>query len=136
MLAIAGNARIFFFQKPVDMQKGVESLSLDYLQIYIIQTDGMNERQLTFNKAVNWAPYWHPNGKIIAFTTSLHGHRHYEIYLLNIESGKQFRLTHSPTFDGLPVFSLDGTKFMWTSKRGIDNTSQIFIADFTLPQRL
>lgn len=27
MLAIAGNARIFFFQKPVDMRKGVESLS-------------------------------------------------------------------------------------------------------------
>ena len=28
MLAIAGNARIFFFQKPIDMRKGVESLSL------------------------------------------------------------------------------------------------------------
>lgn len=27
MLAIAGNARIFFFQQPVDMRKGVESLS-------------------------------------------------------------------------------------------------------------
>ena len=28
MLAIAGNARIFFFQQPIDMRKGVESLSL------------------------------------------------------------------------------------------------------------
>jgi len=28
MLAISGNARIFFFQKPVDMRKGVEGLSL------------------------------------------------------------------------------------------------------------
>lgn len=27
MLAIAGNARIFFFQKPIDMRKGIESLS-------------------------------------------------------------------------------------------------------------
>jgi transposase len=27
MLAIAGNARIFFFQKPIDMRKGVETLS-------------------------------------------------------------------------------------------------------------
>lgn len=26
MLAIAGNARIFFFQKPIDMRKGIESL--------------------------------------------------------------------------------------------------------------
>lgn len=28
MLAIAGNAKIFFFQKPVDMRKGIERLSL------------------------------------------------------------------------------------------------------------
>ena len=28
MLSIAGNARIFFFQKPVDMRKGLESLSV------------------------------------------------------------------------------------------------------------
>jgi len=27
MIAIAGNARIFFFQKPVDMRKGLEGLS-------------------------------------------------------------------------------------------------------------
>jgi TolB protein len=105
----------------------------DYLQIYAINADGMNERQLTNNGAVNWAPYWHPSGKVIAFTTSLHGHRHYEIYLLNIENGKQYRLTHSPTFDGLPVFSPNGKKMMWTSKRGPDSTSQIFIADFTMP---
>lgn len=108
----------------------------DYLQIYLIQTDGTNERQQTFNTAVNWAPYWHPNGNVIAFTTSLHGHRHYEIYLLNIETGISSRLTHSPTFDGLPVFSPDGSKLLWTSKRGPDHTSQIFIADFTMPSIL
>jgi len=28
VLAMAGNARIFFFQKPTDMRKGIESLSL------------------------------------------------------------------------------------------------------------
>ena len=28
MLAISGNARIFFFQKPIDMRKGVEALSV------------------------------------------------------------------------------------------------------------
>lgn len=108
----------------------------DYLQIYVIHSNGTNEHQLTANSAVNWAPYWHPNGKVVAFTTSLHGHRHYEIYLLNIENGKQYRLTHSPSFDGLPVFSLDGKKLLWTSKRGPDHTSQIFIADFTLPDEL
>lgn len=107
-----------------------------YLQLYVIDSDGQNERQLTDNGAVNWAPYWHPNGHVVAFTTSLHGHSHYEIYLLDTLSGKEVRLTHNPTFDGLPVFSHDGTKLMWTSKRGSDTTSQIFIADFTMPQNL
>lgn len=107
-----------------------------YLQIYVVNVDGTNERQLTQNTAVNWAPYWHPNGKVIAFTTSIHGHRHYEIYGMNIETGVQHRLTHNSTFDGLPVFSLDGKKMMWTSKRGPDNTCQIFLADFTMPAEL
>lgn len=103
------------------------------LQIYVIDIDGNNERQLTSNNAVNWAPYWHPNGKVIAFTTSLHGHEHYEIYLLDTVSGLMQRLTYNASFDGLPVFSPDGSKLLWTSKRGPDQTSQIFIADFTMP---
>lgn len=40
--------------------------------------------------------------------------------------------TYNPTFDGLAVFNHDGTKLMWTSKRGADNSCQIFIADFTM----
>lgn len=103
-----------------------------YLQIYVMNVDGSGEKQLTSNKAVNWAPYWHPNGEIVAFTTSLHGHSHYEIYLLNILTNTFFRLTHNSTFDGLPVFNNDGSKLLWTSKRGPDNTCQLFIADLYL----
>lgn len=107
-----------------------------YLQIYVVNADGTNERQLTNNGAVNWAPYWHPKGQIIAFTTSLHGHKHYEVYALNIETGIHYRLTHNPSFDGLPVFSNDGKKLLWTSKRSPDNTCQIFLADFVMPEEL
>ncbi len=102
------------------------------LQLYLIRADGSEEFQLTDDPHVNWAPYWHPNGKIIAYTTSKHGHKAYQIYLLNIETKKQVRLTYSDTFEGLPSFSLDGKQITWTSKRG-DGTSQVFIADFALP---
>lgn len=105
-----------------------------YLQIYIIDSDGSHLTQLTKNGAVNWAPYWHPSGDYIAYTTSLHGHANYEIYLMELAGGRQHRITHNPTFDGLSVFSNDGKKLMWTSKRGVDKTSQIFIADFNLPK--
>jgi len=107
-----------------------------YLQLFLITSDGSYERQLTCNEAVNWAPYWHPDGKVIAYTTSIHGHHQYEIYLLNIMTGMEYRLTYNPSFDGLPVFSPDGQKILWTSKRSDDYTSQIFIADFTMPDEL
>ena len=105
----------------------------DKLQIFVIDIDGANERQLTDDDAVNWGPYWHPNSRSVIYATSRHGHHNYELYLLNIDNGDEQRITFTPGFDGLPVFSPDGLKLMWTSKRGPDNTSQVFMADFTLP---
>ncbi|MEK6644072.1 MAG: hypothetical protein AABZ08_09195 [Planctomycetota bacterium] len=106
----------------------------DHLQIFVINTDGSGERQLTNDSdVVNWAPYFLPDGRSVVFTTSLHGHYNYEVYLLNIETGKQQRVTHSPRFDGLPVISKDGTKMMWTSQRTTTGNSQVFIADFKKP---
>lgn len=106
----------------------------DHLQLFVINTDGTGERQLTIDgPTVNWAPYWHPNGHSVVYTTSIHGHYNYEIYLLNIDTGKYQRVTHSPKFDGLAVISPDGKRMMWTSQRGTPPTSQVFIADFKLP---
>lgn len=105
----------------------------DFLQLFLINSDGTEEKQLTCNQAVNWAPYWHPNGNVIAYTTSIHGHQQYEIYLLNLSNGKEVRLTDNPAFDGLPSFSPDGKRILWTSKRG-GQASQVFIADFTIPE--
>jgi len=105
----------------------------DRLQIFLNNVEGTDERQLTDDDHVNWGPYFHPDGRHIAYATSRHGHHNYEIYLHEIETGEETRLTHAPGFDGLPVFSPDGTKLLWTSKGRTDNdTSQLFIADFTL----
>ncbi len=104
----------------------------DLLQLFLIRSDGSEERQLTQNQHVNWAPFWHSNGRVIAYTTSKHGHRAYQIYLLDIETGGEHRLTYSDTFEGLASFSRDGKQITWTSKRG-DGTAQVFVADFVLP---
>ena len=105
----------------------------DLLQVYINTPDGKNERALTNNNDVNWCPYFYPDSRHIAYTTSIHGHRNYEIYWMDTETGKQERITYRDGFDGLPVFSRDGKKLLWTSKgRASDNTSQLFIADFTI----
>jgi TolB protein len=40
------------------------------------------------------------------------------------------QITHCSAADVLPVFNPAGTKLMWTSARGKDGTSQLWIADW------
>ncbi|MBV1928946.1 MAG: hypothetical protein KUG81_05480, partial [Gammaproteobacteria bacterium] len=101
------------------------------------------EFQLTDNGHVNWAPYWHPNGRFLIYATSEVGHDNYEVFMVDADSGKESgttrygtrprRLTFANKFDGLPVFNTQGTHMMWTSQRGADKSSQVWIADFVMP---
>ena len=105
----------------------------DLLQIFVNNTEGTAERALTDNAFVNWGPYFHPDDRHLVYATSRHGHQNYEVYLMDTETGKEDRVTYFDGFDGLPVFSPDGKQLMWTAKgRTPDNTSQLFIADFSL----
>ena len=116
-----------------------------YLQLHVIGFDGSNDTALTDNIGVNWAPYWHPTKPYIIWTGADHSDPHakpnYDLWLLKyqkgegkIEPGHIWRITDHPAADVLPVFSPDGTKLMWTSNRTEDHTSQLFIADFSLPE--
>lgn len=106
----------------------------DHLQLFVMNAHGTGERQLTrHGSVVNWAPFWLPNSRSVVYATSIHGHYNYEVYILNIDTGKNRRVTFHNGFDGLPVISADGKRMMWTSQRGRDTTSQIFLADFKAP---
>ena len=111
----------------------------DRLQLYVINADGTGETQLTNDpKWVYWAPFWHPDGKHLVYTAADHGDEsqrpNYDLYWLTLSSGKTTRLTTAPGADVLPVFSPDGKRLMWTSSRGADRTSQLWIADFVAPK--
>jgi len=84
--------------------------------------------------AINWTPFWHPSGKHIIWATSAHGHSNYELYLMRDDGSHKTRVTFTNGFDGLPVFSPDGKWLMWTSNRGPEKTSQIWVARFQLPE--
>ena len=100
--------------------------------IYVIDADGKNETQLTFDDAVSWAPFWHPNGDVLVYSKNVEGHRNFELFLIRLSDKATIRITRNPAQDVLPVFSPDGKKLMWTSTRA-DGRSQIFVADFRLP---
>jgi len=100
-------------------------------EIYSMALDGSDERQLTRLGAISWAPFYHPSGDYIAFSTNLHGFDDFELYLVDSEGGRDpVRVTNTRGFDGLPVFSPDGARIAWTSQRSADRSSQIFLADW------
>ena len=92
------------------------------------------ERPLTQDANVNWAPYWTPDGRAIAFATSREGHRNYEVFAVAMPAEGDAslpvpqRVTTASGADLLPAISADGALFMWTAQRGDDRSSQLWIA--------
>ena len=117
-------------------RRGDEKMNL---QIRLIDADGSNDRALTDNPIFNWCPYWHPSSTCFLFTQVDHeawsrGDRpNYDLILMTVNGNHSTRITFDAAFDGLPVFSSDGKKLMWTSKRNGLQEPQIFLADFNLP---
>ena len=126
----------------------------DHLQIFVSElsfdesgaiTGIDREIQVTDNEFVNWAPFWHSDGRSLVYATSEEGHYNYEIYIVDADPGdleagrptrygtRRSRVTNSRGFDGLPAFNEDSSLMIWTSKRNEDS-SQLYIADFPDPQ--
>ena len=95
--------------------------------VFSIDLDGSDVRQITHFESMSWAPYPHPSGKYIIFTSNKHGFANFELFIVDTEGqADPVRVTFTDEFDGLPVFSPDGKKLCWTSKRA--GESQLFLS--------
>lgn len=110
----------------------------DHLQIYVINADGTGERALTDKPTwVCWGPYWYPDGKHIIYAGADHGtmgRPNYDLYWMNVDTGKETRITFAPGADVLPAFDAAGKRLMWTSTRDGRSPAQLFLADFVPPK--
>jgi hypothetical protein len=98
-------------------------------EIYSGNLDGSDATRLTSLQAMSWAPFYHPSGDYLIFTTNLNGFANFELYIVDA-AGKHepVRVTSTDGFDGLPVFTPDGTEIAWTSSRTATKKSQIYLA--------
>jgi Tol biopolymer transport system component len=106
-------------------------------EIMTMHVDGSQQRQITRLEAMSWAPYYHPSGQYLIFTTNRHGFANFEMYIVDREGKKDpVRVSHTAGFDGLPVFTPDGSQLSWTTNRTTNNQSQIFLAEWDHQQAL
>jgi TolB protein len=104
------------------------------LDIYVMNADGSNKRRLTNNGKANFAPFFHPNGKQIIFSSNMNDPRgrNFDLYLINADGTGLEQVTNHGDFDGFPMFNRAGTKLVFGSNRGQAKPGEtnIFIADW------
>ena len=104
------------------------------LEIFVMDADGSDKRQVTSNGAANFAPFFHPDGERIIFSSNLHepDGRNFDLYLINVDGTGLERVTRHPEFDGFPMFTADGSRLVFASNRFNRNPgdTNVFIADW------
>src|SRR5260370_25430848 len=104
------------------------------LEIWVMNADGSNKRQVTHLNAASFAPYFFPDGKRIIFATNVADPkgRDFDLYMIKVDGSGMERITYNPTFDGFPMFSPDGKKLVFASNRNgqKEHETNIFIADW------
>lgn len=103
------------------------------MELFIANVDGSNRRQLTNLGGANWAPFFHPSGKKIIFSSN-HVTKAipFNMYMINTDGTGLEQITFDKVFDSFPMFSNDGKKLAWSSNRNNGGTREtnIFIADW------
>ena len=104
------------------------------VEIFVMNADGTNRRQLTRNGAANFAPFFHPDGRRIIFSSNAHDRtgRSFALYMMDVDGSNLERITHGTGFDGFPMFSPDGRMLVFASSRGAAEPGEInlFLAEW------
>ena len=91
------------------------------------------QQQITDNGAANFAPYWHPDGKRILYSSNQDGGgRNFDVWMIRDDGSDNERITFCPSFDGFPMFSRDGSRLIFASNRaGADpRNTNLFLAEW------
>lgn len=106
-------------------------------ELWVMDADGKNKRQLTKLNVASFAPFFHPDGKRVIFCSNYNTggnsrRPNFDIFIINIDGTNLERITFNESFDGFPMFSPDGKKLVFASNRNAktEGDTNVFIADW------
>jgi Tol biopolymer transport system component len=107
------------------------------MEIFVMDADGSNQRQVTDLGGANFAPFFHPDDQRIIFASNHHDprSRDFNLYMINRDGSGLVQVTTHGEFDGFPMFSPDGSKLVFASNRygEVEGETNIFVADWVEP---
>ena len=105
-----------------------------HMEIYICNVDGSGLKQITELGQANWAPFFHPDGERIIFSSNHASERGFpfQLYMVDTSGQNLEQITYHSVFNAFPMFSADGTKLVFSSNRdnGGGRDTNLFIADW------
>ena len=113
----------------------ITSNDLKGSQVFVMNSDGSNLKQLTFTVSSrtffgtppdgNCNPVWSPNSDKLAYVSYENGSP--DIFVINSNGTGNKRLTDTPLRDESPVWTKDGNYILFSSNRNPNVASQIYI---------
>ena len=104
------------------------------MELYTCNVDGSELKQITNLGKANWAPFFHPSGKKVIFSSNHKSKRGFpfNLYMINIDGTELKQITFDESFDAFPMFSYSGKKLVFSSNRNNNGTrsTNLFIADW------
>ncbi|HET7903956.1 MAG TPA: Tol-Pal system beta propeller repeat protein TolB [Candidatus Eisenbacteria bacterium] len=92
-------------------------------EIWVMDYDGHNQRQLTHDRSLALSPAWAPWGNEIAFTTFKRGNP--DLYLFDLKRGASYPFSTRPGLNTAPSYSPDGKWIACTISR--DGNAEIYL---------
>jgi TolB protein len=104
-------------------------------ELYVMDWDGANVRQLTADKSIALSPSWSPDGSLLLFTSYRGGHAP-AVYVIASAGGKIYQASARPGNNTSASYSPDGREIACTLS--MDGNPEIYLLDArgSSPRRL
>jgi dipeptidyl aminopeptidase/acylaminoacyl peptidase len=104
------------------------------MELYVCNVDGSDLKKITDLGNANWAPYFHPNGQKVIFSSNHKSERGFpfNLFMVNLDGTGLEQITYDEAFDSFPMFSHDGKYLVFASNRfnGGTRSTNLFIAEW------
>ena len=104
------------------------------MELYTCNVDGSDLKKITNLGNANWAPFYHPSGEKILFSSNHASERGFpfNLYMIDTDGSNLEQITFDQVFASFPMFSYDGKQLVFASNRnnGGTRSTNLFLVDW------